>query len=496
MTWTFGRKLALGFAIAVVTVLVIGVAGHRATTDLIENDQWVEHTYEAKHTLSEMLSSLKDVETGQRGFLLTGDDSFLQPYSGGKAAVDQNFANLRRLTADNANQQQRLGGLRPLIDERLGQMDRIIALRRAQGLEAVAKLSALHEGKEQMDHVRSLASEMDRAESALLAERQARARSSTTAAQGTILWGSLIGTLLVALAGLAISRSLSEQIGVTVRHVQASAAELQSAANQQASGAKQQATAMTEVTTTISELLATSRQIADSARRVADIAAQTAAQARAGDTTVGRGSEAVAGIKRQVDAIVSHMLELGKKSQQIGSVLEIVAELAEQTNILAINATIEAAGAGESGRRFGVVADEIRKLADRVGGSTKEIRGLIDDVRAAVNTTVMTTETGSKAVEAGSEQFQHVAAAFRQITAQVGTATEAAREIELSTKQQATAVEQVNVAITNVAQASKESEVSTGQTLRTAIELASLSRDLLKLVEADRVRGAAHARGN
>ena len=90
------------------------------------------------------------------------------------------------------------------------------------------------------------------------------------------------------------------------------------------------------------------------------------------------------------------MLELGKKSQQIGSILEIIDELAEQTNILAINATIEAAGAGDSGRRFSVVADEIRKLADRVASSTKEIRTLIDEIRSAVNTTVMATESGSK----------------------------------------------------------------------------------------------------
>src|SRR6185312_9715141 len=103
------------------------------------------------------------------------------------------------------------------------------------------------------------------------------------------------------------------------------------------------------------------------------------------------------------------MLDLGKKSQQIGAVLDIVAELAEQTNILAINATIEAAGAGDSGKRFAIVADEIRKLADRVGGSTKEVRGLIDDVRSAVNTTVMTTETGSKAVDATGKQFGDVA---------------------------------------------------------------------------------------
>src|SRR5216684_6246017 len=112
------------------------------------------------------------------------------------------------------------------------------------------------------------------------------------------------------------------------------------------------------------------------------------------------------------------MPELGKKSQEVGAVLDIVSELAEQTNILAINATIEAAGASEAGKRFAVVADEIRKLADRVAGSTKEIRGLIEDVRSSVNTTVMTTEGGSKSVDAGAKQFTEVASAFKQITTQ------------------------------------------------------------------------------
>src|SRR5579871_6255568 len=176
------------------------------------------------------------------------------------------------------------------------------------------------------------------------------------------------------------------------------------------------------------------------------------------------------------------MPNLGKRSQQIGSVLDVVSELAEQTNILAINATIEAAGAGDAGKRFSVVADEIRKLADRVGGSTKEIRTLIEDVRSAVNTTVMATETGSKAVDAGSRQFGDVATAFRQIANLVGTTTDAAREIELSTKQQSTAVEQVNIAIANVAQASMETETSAGQILQTVSQLAGLSRDLLRII--------------
>ncbi len=485
MSWTFGKKLALGFALAVLTVLIIGISGHRATSELIENQEWVAHTREVQLSVDSGMAALVDVETGQRGFLLTGEDSFLDPYRKGLEGIDKSFQKAERLTADNPAQKQRIATLLPIVEGRLEVMAKGIELRRAQGLEAVLKSGLLNEGKQEMDKIRRLVAEVDRTEFELLSERQKRSAASAATAQATILWGSLIGCALIVLAGVVMARSLTNQIGSAVRHIQTSSAELQAAANQQATGAKEQATAMSEVTTTISELLATSRQIAESARRVSDIASQTANQARVGDATVARGTEAIAAIRRQVDAIVSHMLELGKKSQQIGSVLEIVAELAEQTNILAINATIEAAGAGESGRRFGVVADEIRKLADRVGGSTKEIRGLIDDVRAAVNTTVMTTETGSKAVEAGSEQFGQVASAFKQITGQVSTSTEAAKEIELSTKQQATAVEQVNVAITNVAQASKESEVSTGQTLRTASELASLSRDLLRIVESE-----------
>src|SRR6478736_164133 len=483
INWTFGRKLATGFAIAVLTLILIGISGYRSIAHLIENDRWVSHTHEVRTNLADLISSFKDAETGTRGFVIAGDDAFLEPYRTSLVEIARLAGDLRRLTVDNDAQQRRLNTLQPMIDGKVLEMKKIIELRRSEGLGPAVKEVAAGQGKALMDQIRHLISQMDDDESALLKRRNAEAELSAESTKAVILWGSLLGIVLVAGAGTLISRSLASQIGAAVHHIQTSSAELQSAANQQATGAKEQASAMSEISTTISELLATSRQIAESARRVAEIADQTATAARTGDLTVEKGRDSINGIRRQVDVIVHHMLDLGKKSQQIGSVLEIVSELAEQTNILAINATIEAAGAGEAGRRFGVVADEIRKLADRVGGSTKEIRGLIDDVRSAVNTTVMTTETGSKAVEAGADQFGRVASAFSQISGQVSTTTEAAKEIELSTKQQATAVEQVNVAITNVSQATKETEVSTGQTLRTASELSHLSRELLRLVQ-------------
>ena len=102
----------------------------------------------------------------------------------------------------------------------------------------------------------------------------------------------------------------------------------------------------------------------------------------------------------------------------------------------------------------------------------------------------MATETGSKAVDAGTRQFGDVVGALRQIASQVMTTTEAAKEIELSTKQQSTAVEQVNVAIANVAQATRETEAASGETLQTASRLATLSTDLLRVVRSDAAQGS------
>jgi methyl-accepting chemotaxis protein len=215
------------------------------------------------------------------------------------------------------------------------------------------------------------------------------------------------------------------------------------------------------------------------------MAERAAESARAGDVTVERAHDSIGSVRTQVDLIVGHMLEVGEKSQQVGGVLEIVAELAEQTNILAINASIEAAGAGEAGTRFAAVADEIRKLADRVGASTKEIRSMIEEVRSAVNTTVMATEAGSRSVDAGTDQFAEVSTAFRQIAELVQTTMQAAREIELSTKQQMGGVEQVKIATGTVAQAAREAENGASKTAKTASRLVAVSDDLMGLVHTN-----------
>ncbi|MGH7093377.1 MAG: methyl-accepting chemotaxis protein [Stellaceae bacterium] len=479
--WTLARKLGAGYGLAGLVLLGISGLSYRTTFGLVESDAQLNQIQRLRVRFSSLIIALIDAETGQRGYLLTGDDSYLQPYRTALATISAELARVRAMTAGKPEQRE-TDALPALIAAKLAELKRTIDLRRTQTFDAALAVVNQNNGKTTMDKIRALIGRADQTATQRSVTTEAEARTAAHQAMAVILWGGLAGVLLVGAIGWLTTRSVTAPVGDAVGQMQSSSAELQAAANQQATGSREQATAMSEITTTISELLATSRQIAESAQRVAGIAEETAVSARTGYGTVDLAQQSIGGIRRQVDQIVAHMLELGRKSQEIGSVLDIVLELAEQTNILAINATIEAAGAGDNGRRFAIVAEEIRKLADRVGGSGKDIRALIDEVRSAVNTTVMATETGSKAVDAGAHQFGEVAAGFRRIAELVATTTDAAREIELSTKQQSTAVEQVNVAMASVAQNSKETEASAGQTLQTASQLAGLSKNLLRII--------------
>jgi hypothetical protein len=443
------------------------------------------------HVIDTNAQALIDIESARvvrerraklvRSFVISPKEKFAEQAEQSNVELRQTLEALSR-HAGSDEQRRALAEVSKRNDAMRAAWDELIRQKRAGvSMETLAEFFAQHSATTgaALDEAFVALANLERAE--LL-----RAREDATKSANAAVW--LLGTTTVVTGVLAsvlaflLAGGLRRRIGQAVHGVQSSSTELEAAAHQQVSSTEELTSTTNEITVTIRELLATSRQIAESSQSVVRIAEETGRNAIAGDRTVQNSQAAILRIKGQVDQIVARMIDLGRKSQQIGSILELINELADQTNILSINATIEAAGAGESGRRFAVVADEVRRLADRVGGSAREIRGLIDEIRSAANSTVMATEDGSKSVDAGASQFAEVLSTFASISERVRVTTDAAREIELSTKQQTAAVEQLNVAIGGVAQAARETQASSAQTLATCSELANVSRQLSRLI--------------
>jgi methyl-accepting chemotaxis protein len=482
--WTLGRQFLVGLFL-ITTFIVAFIVLMRMSTDAVSRAATL--VARSNQTLSEterVFSSLKDADAAVRDYLLTGNEASLEVYRQAQGNLPKELERLSASLSDNAEQQRHLETLKTLAEQQLANLRTHIEVRRTQGFEAAVVRITSSESTQLANSIRAAITDLRQQEEQLRLENEAKLKKEEGSLDQFFLIDGLALLIVCALVAMLIGKSLSRRLHTAIAQVQGSSTELNSAASQQASGAREQASATTEISTTVKELLSTSRQIATSAQQVARVADDTAGAARMGNDTVQRAQEAIDAVSRQVDTIVNHMLELGKRSQEIGGILDIINELAEQTNILAINATIESAGAGEHGKRFAVVAEEVRKLADRVGGATKDIRVLIDEIRAASNTTVMATEDGSKAVQSSAKQFGDVAGSFRRIAELVRSNLDVAREIEMSTQQQTTAVEQVNTAIQEVAETARQAETSSTQTLQTANQLAQLSRQLHAILEA------------
>ncbi|BBH71052.1 hypothetical protein ACTI_77370 [Actinoplanes sp. OR16] len=479
---TYGRKLAVGVGITIAFTLISVVTAVLALAFVVDSKDRVITAANTRLVGAETLGRILETRLADfRGYMLYKTQSFADAAAADRENFRKQIADLRAAMPEQALQTM-LDRVQAAEEAHAGAVSGVMAQRAAGAtVEEIVKIN----DSQAVPLRDTLKNELNTLIARVRTDVEADRKDSSDQAALAILVIIALGvltTLCAAAVAWRLSRDLKREVGAAVGHIQSSSAQLEAAASQQVSGGRDQASAMSEITTTISELLITSRQIADSAQRVSKIAEETESAARAGDATIDQTRASMAAIRTQVDQIVQHMLALGEKSQQIGLVVDLVSELAEQTNILAINATIEASGAGEWGRRFAVVAEEIRKLADRTAASAKEIRALIEDVRGAVNTTVMATEIGAKAVDSGARQFNEATNNFREIVKLVATTNDATREIELSTKQQTTAVEQVNVAAGDTARVSRETEASAVQTKQTAAHLSALSGDLLELV--------------
>jgi methyl-accepting chemotaxis protein len=293
-----------------------------------------------------------------------------------------------------------------------------------------------------------------------------------------------LGLLLQAFSKMVLNlRGSVKDINEGVNLLGSSASEILAATTQVASGTAETATAISETTTTVEEVQQAAKQSAQKAKNVADSAQRLAQVSQNGQKAVEETMNVMNRIREQMDSIAQTVVRMSEQSQSIGGIIASVTDIADQSNLLAVNAAIEAAKAGEQGKGFAVVAQEIRNLAEQSKQSTSQVRNILNDVQKATSTAVMATEQGSKAVEAGVKQSVQSGEAIRILAESSDEAFQAATQIVASSQQQVVGMDQIGVAMQNINQAGTETAVSMVQSEKAAKNLHELGQKLKDMIE-------------
>jgi PAS domain S-box-containing protein len=205
------RIVFLGFALAAAILVFAGYESYRNTVRFSEASEWRKHTYEVLRNIDATAAGLVDAETGQRGYLLTGQETYLEPYRAAIKNVGQTIANLKSLTSDNLNQQKRIQILKPLVEKKLGELQLTIDLRKNEGLASANEVVLEGSGKRWMDQIHALLAEMTSEEEALLQARTQHASQSVTRSVRAVFAGALLSIFLLALCFVLLTRELFER---------------------------------------------------------------------------------------------------------------------------------------------------------------------------------------------------------------------------------------------------------------------------------------------
>jgi len=570
MTSSIGAKIGSGFGLALAILIVIGGVSYTSTAKFMYSAGWVAHTYEVLDNLAGFLSAMTDAETGQRGYVITGQDRYLEPFHTAVETVDQRLKSLRRLTADNATQQRRLDTLEPLVRSKFAELQETIALRRDKGFEPAAKVVLTDKGKEAMDRIRQVAKEMEDEENVLLQQRSDEEKARAQGTKSTIVFGTLLAFIVVMGGGFVITRNIAtplkgvsqaaqriaagdllvdlpssgrrdevgvltqtfsrmtqslkamsevakriakgdltveptpqsekdvlgnafsamvgdlrkaiREIGEGVDVLGASASEILATTKQVTTGAAETATSVTETTTTVEEVKQTALVSSQKAKRVSESAQNVAQVAQAGRKSVDGTIEEMTRMRSQMDLIAESIVRLSEQGQAIGEIVATVNDLADQSNLLAVNAAIEAAKAGEQGKGFAVVAQEVRSLAEQSKKATIQVRTILGDIQKATNGAVMATEQGTKAVEAGLKQATQAGDSVKALAESITEASQAATQIAASSQQQQLGMDQVASAMENIKIATTQNVAGAQQSEAAAQNLQELGHKLKHLV--------------
>jgi methyl-accepting chemotaxis protein len=282
-------------------------------------------------------------------------------------------------------------------------------------------------------------------------------------------------------------RRYTAELSQAAGQLGAAASEILAATVQVASGTAETAISINETTTTVEQMRQAAQLSAQKAQNVYESAQRVALGSQTGQKAVDETAIVMDRIREQMETIAQTVVRLSEQSQSIGGIIASVTDLADQSNLLAVNAAIEAAKAGEQGKGFAVVAQEIKSLAEQSKQATAQVRGILSEVQKATSSAVMATEQGSKAVEAGVKQGTQAGEATRVLRETSGEALQAAVQIATASQQQVVGMDQIGVAMESINQAGSQNAGSMKQMENAVKNQHELGQKLKGLVEQFKV---------
>lgn len=291
------------------------------------------------------------------------------------------------------------------------------------------------------------------------------------------------GRLLESMGTMASKlRGIVMDVSRAADNVAAASHQLSASSEQMSRGVEEESQSATQIATSATQMSQTVIDIAHNASRMAVSAQEATSMARSSGDIVNKSIDEVKAIAVTVNESARMITTLGERSKQIGDIVKVIKDIADQTNLLALNAAIEAARAGEQGRGFAVVADEVRKLAERTAKATSEIGGMIDTIQREVEGAVSSMNDGTKRVETGVEYSLKAGDAIRGIVAGVEDLYGIVQSVATATEEMSSVSEQISGDIDRVSTISQETSKTSAQVAQSASELSTLSSNLQSIV--------------
>ncbi|WP_320174621.1 methyl-accepting chemotaxis protein [Maridesulfovibrio sp.] len=275
----------------------------------------------------------------------------------------------------------------------------------------------------------------------------------------------------------------NQRIHETVRTLSSSLSQISAASAELTASAAETASAVAETNATVEEVKQTAHLSNEKSRQVADVARKAVLTSQQGKKAAEEASSGMKDIRTQMDTIAQSIVKLSEQSQHIGDIIYVVNDLADQSNILAVNASIEASKAGEEGRGFTVVAREIRNLSDQSKQSVAQIQSILADIQKATSSAVMITEQGGKAVETGAALSSQTGEAILNLSTVINQSAQSSAQIAASSQEQLAGLDQVAVALGSIKQAGEQNLDSSRQLEEAVKDLDQQARSLKDMMD-------------